>query len=403
MSPPAIVVVGASLAGLNAVEAARDAGFDGRIVVIGAESHAPYDRPPLSKEFLAGSAARDELPLRDDEQLDGLGAEWELGRRASALDLSARTVTLDDGRAIAYDGCVLATGATPRRLPDQPDLDGIFTLRTVDDAVGLAAELDRSPRVTVVGAGFIGSEVAATARGRGCDVTVVEVAPVPLAHVLGEEMGRAVSSLHADHGVALRLGVGVAGFDGAGRVERVRLSDGSSIDADVIVVGVGVAPETDWLDGSGLRLDNGVVCDEFCFAADGVVAAGDIARWPNRAFGDELMRVEHWDNAIQQGRHAAENLVARMSGGEPAPYTPVPWFWSNQYDAKIQYAGRAAPSDEVTVISGSVEDRKFAAVYGRNGRVTAVLAIDKPRPVSLLRGRIGAGITVDEAIKEFAS
>jgi len=400
VSRPTVVVVGASLAGLNAVEGMRDAGFGGRIVVVGAEDRLPYDRPPLSKDVLAGAMPAERTALRDAAHIDSLDAEWELGRRATGLDVGARRLALDDGRSLTFDGLVIATGAAPRRLPNQPDLAGVHVLRTLDDALALSAGLDDTPRVAVVGAGFIGSEVAATARGRGCDVTVIEVAPVPLAHVLGDEMGRAVSQLHRDHGVNLRLGVGVEAFEGDGRVERVRLADGSAVDADVVVVGIGVEPETAWLEGSGLTLDNGVVCDAMCVAAERVVAAGDVARWPNAVF-DEVMRVEHWDNAISQGRHAAENLVRMMAGDDGAPYAPVPWFWSDQYDAKIQYAGRGAPTDEVTVITGSVEERQFAAVYSRAGRVVGVLGIDKPRPVALLRRKIADGVTVDEA-KELA-
>lgn len=395
-----VVVAGASLAGLNAIEALRDAGFEGRVVAVGAEDRLPYDRPPLSKDVLSGAEVAEATALRAPADYDALDVDWELGRRADGLDLGAKSVVLDDGGSISFDGLVIATGASPRRLPGQPELAGVHVLRTLGDCLALGRSLQERPRVVVVGAGFIGSEVAATARGMGCEVTVVEAMPVPLSHVLGDEMGGAISSLHRDHGVDLRVGVGVDGFDGSGRVERVRLADGSAVDADVVVVGVGVAPETGWLDGSGLTIDNGVVCDDACFAAEGVVAAGDVARWPNPVFG-ETMRVEHWDNAIQQGRHAAANLLRGLQGTAPEPYAPVPWFWSDQYDAKIQYAGRAAPNDEVTVITGSVDERKFAAVYGRRGRVVGVLAIDTPRPVAMLRRRIAQGVTVDEALEAF--
>lgn len=398
MTARRVVVAGASLAGLNAAEALRDAGFEGTIVAVGAEDHLPYDRPPLSKDVLAGETRAEATALREPGHYDGLEVDWELGRRVTGLDVDDRKVALDNGMVVPFDGLVIATGASPRRLSGQPDLEGIHLLRTLDDSLDLASELERRPRVVVVGAGFIGSEVAATARGRGCEVTVIEVAPVPLAHALGEEMGRALSSLHGDHGVDVRCGVAVEGFDGSGRVERVRLADGSAVDADVVVVGVGVAPETEWLEDSGVEVDDGVVCDEYCFAADRVVAAGDVARWHNPAF-DETMRVEHWDNAIQQGRHAAQNLLAVLTGGEPEPYSPVPWFWSDQYDAKIQFTGRSAPSDEVTVVEGSVEERRFVAIYGREGRVVGALAINRPRPVALLRGRI-PDVTVDEVMEE---
>lgn len=387
------VIVGASLAGLNAAEALRDAGFDGKIVAVGAEEHLPYDRPPLSKEVLAGEKPPGDTALRDSERYEALEVEWELGRKAAGLDPDDRKLALADGMVLPYDGLVIATGASPRRLPGTPEMEGIHLLRTLDDSIALAAELERKPKVAVVGAGFIGSEVAATAHGRGCDVVVLEAAPVPLAHALGEEMGRAISALHGDHGVDVRCGVGVEGFEGKDRVEAVRLADGSTVAADVVVVGIGVAPDTGWLGDSGLEIDNGVVCDEMCFAAEGVVAAGDVARWPNPRF-DEVMRVEHWDNAIQQGRHAAENLFRVDNGDDPEPYAPVPWFWSDQYDAKIQFAGRAGP--DVEVVDGSVDDRKFAAVYGREGRVTGVLGIGKARVVMQYRMKIADGLAWDD-------
>ena len=310
--------------------------------------------------------------------------------------MASRTVTLDDGSTVTADGILIATGARCRELPTN-GLDGIYTLRGLDDCLSIRAELEASPqRVAVVGAGFIGAEVAATARERGLDVTVIEALPVPLGRVLGTEVGTVCADVHRDHGVDLRLGVGVDGFDGHGRVERVHLSDGTSVDADVVVVGIGVIPNTGWLEGSGLELDNGVVCDETCLAAPGIAAAGDVARWPNRLFG-EIMRVEHWDNAIAQGQHAALRLLA--SDDEAQPYAPVPWFWSDQYDRKIQLAGRARPDDEVRIITGSTEERRFAALYGRAGRLVGVLGFNRPRHVMKYRNLIEQGTSFEEAIK----
>src|SRR6478752_6839786 len=349
MALQTVVVVGASLAGLRATEALRRDGYDGRLVLIGAEPHLPYDRPPLSKQLLAGEWEAQDLALRRAEY-DELQLDLRLGVRATALDAAAKVLTLDPGdgtrQELAFDGALLATGATPRTLPNTPDLEGIFVLRTVDDALDLRARLDSNPRVVVVGAGFIGSEVAATCRGRGLQVTVLEALPAPLVRGLGETLGMVCGELHRDHGVDLRLGVGVAAIEGDGRVERVRLDDGATVEADIVVVGVGVAPVTEWLEGSGLTLDNGVVCDETLLAAPGVVAAGDVARWPNRRFG-ETMRVEHWENAQEQGEHAARTLLGRSE-----PYQPVPWFWSDQYDRKIQLAGRNRPDDEVQIVDG---------------------------------------------------
>ncbi|MCY3577786.1 MAG: FAD-dependent oxidoreductase [bacterium] len=391
-----LAVVGASLAGTRAAESLRREGFDGTITIIGDEPHQPYDRPPLSKQLLAGEWEQDRIALSDDDSLQELGADWRLGRRAVGLDVASRTIALDDGSAVTADGILIATGARCRELPTN-GLGGIYTLRDLDDCLAIRAELEASPqRVAVVGAGFIGAEVAATARERGLEVTVIEALPVPLGRVLGTEVGTVCADVHRDHGVDLRLGVGVDGFEGHGRVERVNLSDGTTVEADVVVVGIGVIPNTEWLEGSGLTLDNGVVCDETCLAAPGIAAAGDVARWPNRLFG-ETMRVEHWDNAIAQGQHAALRLLA--SDGEVQPYAPVPWFWSDQYDRKIQLAGRAAPDDEVRIITGSTEERRFAALYGRAGRLVGVLGFNRPRHVMKYRNLIEQGTSFEEAIK----
>ncbi len=393
-----VTIVGASLAGMRAAEALRAAGFDGAVTVVGDETGAPYDRPPLSKQVLAGEWEPPRISLYDTEALDDLQLTWRLGARAVGFDAASRTVTLADGGSLAADGVVIATGARPRALPGAEGLAGVHTLRTLADSLAIRAEFDASPRrVVVVGAGFIGAEVAATARGRGLDVTMVEMARTPLERVLGAEMGRVCAEVHRDHGVDLRLGVGVAEIAGADHVEQVTLSDGARLDADVVVVGVGVIPNTEWLEGSGLAIGDGVVCDETCLAAPGVVAAGDVARWPNRLFG-QSMRVEHWDNAVEGGMAAARRLLAGDAG---EPLAPVPWFWSDQYDRKIQLAGRCDPGDEVAVVTGSVAERRFAAIYGRAGRITAVLGFNRPRHVMQYRRLIARGATWDEAL-EFA-
>jgi NADPH-dependent 2,4-dienoyl-CoA reductase/sulfur reductase-like enzyme len=369
--------------------------------VIGAESHPPYERPPLSKHVLSGEWDADRVSLAPvGTTSDALDVDWRLGTAARALDLSTRRVELADETSVAFDGLVIATGTRVRTLPGQPDLVGIHTLRTLDDCLALRADLDATPqRVVVVGAGFIGAEVAATARKRGLEVTLLEALDVPLQRVLGDEVGRVCGELHRDHGVDLRLSLGVQSFvdDGHGRVAGVALSDGSTVDADVVVVGVGVVPNTEWLDGSGLTVDNGVVCDETCLAAPDVVAAGDVARWTNRRFG-EVMRVEHWENAQEQGAHAARRLL-----GDLAPYEPVPWFWSDQYDRKIQLAGRSGPDDEVRVVEGSFEDRRFVALYGRAGKVVGVLGMNRPRPVMQYRQLIAAGASWEEALAQAPS
>ena len=345
--------------------------------------------------MLAGDWDTDRTILRPTDDYEPLALDVRLGRRATALALDERVVVLDDGERVAFDGLVIATGASPRVLPGTPDLEGIHVLRTIDDCLAIRAALDAKPRVVVVGAGFIGSEVAATCRGRGLEVTVLEALPVPLARALGDEMGAACGELHRDHGVDLRVNATVAGFEGAGRIERVRLGDGGAVDAELVVLGVGVAPETGWLEGSGLALDNGVVCDAACFAsAPGVVAAGDVARWHNPLFGID-MRVEHWTNAAEQGTAAARALLA---GAGAVPFAPVPYFWSDQYDAKIQFVGVAAPDDEVRVVHGSVAERRFVALYGRAGRLVGALAVSRPRLLMAYRRLIADQASWDDAL-----
>ena len=393
-APQRIVVVGASLAGLRAVEALRRLGYDGRLVLVGAEPHRPYDRPPLSKEVLRGAREPDRIALAKPEAFDALDLELRLGTRAIALDPRARAVVLEGGERLDFDGLLVATGATPRRLPGAPAIAGLYTLRTLDDCIAIRADLERGPRVAVVGAGFIGAEVAATCRQRGLDVTLIETLPVPMAATLGIEIGEICAAAHRDQGVDLRCGVRVDGLEGGDRVERVRLSDGTAVAADVIVVGIGVVPETRWLESSGLALDDGLVCDETLAAAPGIVAAGDVARWPNRLFG-ETMRVEHWTNAVEQGEAAAERLLAQA--GDAKPFATVPFVWSDQYDLKIQSAGFVKSDDEVHIAHGSLDDRRFVALYGRKGRLVGALALNRVRFLMGYRRMIREGASWDEA------
>jgi NADPH-dependent 2,4-dienoyl-CoA reductase/sulfur reductase-like enzyme len=391
-----VVIVGASLAGLRAAEALRARGYDGRLTLVGAEKHLPYDRPPLSKEILRGEWEPDRIGLRRQDY-ESLGAELLLGRRATSLDLAKRTVTLDGTDAVEFGGLVIATGATPRRLgPVHDELAGVHVLRTLDDALAIRAAFQAHPRVVVVGAGFIGLEVAAAARSFGLEVVVVEPQPAPLASVLGAEMGAACARLHRDHGVDLRCGVAVDALEGHGRVERVRLGDGTALSADLVVVGIGVVPVTGWLGGSGLRIENGVVCDSTLSAGpQQVVAAGDVARWHNRLF-DEVMRVEHWTNAVEQGVAAAGRLLA--ADAEAVDYAPVPLFWSDQYEVKVQFAGRVKPDDEVRIVEGRSEEFRFVALYGRKGRLTGALAFRRPRQLLRYVDLIGARASWDDAI-----
>ena len=390
-----VVVVGASLAGLRAAETMRSEGHGGAVVLIGAEPHLPYDRPPLSKQYLAGTWDLDRVTLRTPEKIDELGLDLRLGRRATGLDLAAKSVALDDGSAVSFDALVVATGARPRPLQGSEGIAGVHLLRTLDDCQALRdATADPGTRLVVVGAGFIGAEVAATCHGRGLDVTVLEALPVPLARALGEQMGAACAALHERNGVRLRTGTAVAGLrTDAGdppRITGVELADGTVVPADVVVVGIGVVPVTEWLEGSALEVRNGVVADATLHAADGVVVAGDVARWPDDD-GDGDIRVEHWTNAAEQGVHAAKSLLAGRKAA--MAYRPVPYFWSDQYDVKIQVLGLPGPDDDVEVVDGSLADGRFVALYGRHGKLTAALGFGRPRQLmgyrSLLESRAG--------------
>lgn len=391
-----VVVVGASLAGLRALQALRRAGFSGRLIAIGEENEPPYDRPPLSKEVLAGKWDVERTRLLRPED-DALAVEWRLGQRAEALDLGARQLRLAGGESVGFDGLVIATGTYARRLPGAPPLAGIHVLRTLDDCLALRAALDASPRVVVIGAGFIGLEVAATCRGRGLEVTVIESLAAPLERGLGATLGAYVGEIHRDQGVDLRLGANVARLVGATRVEAVELADGTRIPADVVLVGIGAAPSTGWLEGSGLELADGVVCDATCRTtrAPFVVAAGDVARWPNPLF-EGSMRIEHWTNATEQADHAAATLLAGESGGEP--FAPVPFVWSDQYDRKIQVAGRLEGADETRIVDGSLEERRFVMLFGSRGRVCGVLGLNRPRLVMKARALIRARAPFSDAV-----
>jgi NADPH-dependent 2,4-dienoyl-CoA reductase/sulfur reductase-like enzyme len=381
-----VAVVGASLAGLSAARSLRKQGYDGRLVVIGDELHRPYDRPPLSKEFLAGTLGEADLSLETDDE--DLRAEWLLGARAAGLDRTERAVRLADGREVRADGIVIATGAVARTLPGSEGLAGVHTLRTLDDARALRDELARGGRLVVIGGGFIGAEVASTAYALGLDVTVVEAAPTPLAGPLGARMGDIVSALHVDHGVRLLCGVGVKGLSGERRVEAVLLEDGRSIPGDIVVVGVGARPCVEWLEGSGVELDNGVKCGaDGRTSLAGVVAVGDCASWYDPRAGAHR-RVEHWTGARERPDAAIATLLA---GGAVEPGVPrPPYFWSDQYGVKIQFAGHAAAADSVTIEAGAADDRDVLAVYRRAGVPVAVLGMNQPRLFTRWRKQLAA-------------
>jgi 3-phenylpropionate/trans-cinnamate dioxygenase ferredoxin reductase component len=378
--PGAIVIVGASAAGLATAEALRRRGYDGALTLVGEERRSPYDRPPLSKQVLAGTWEPEKALLRDDDALAGLSAELLLGQAAAGLDVAGRRVRLADGGAIGYDALVIATGVTPRQLPGA-DLTGVHVLRTLDDALALRTGLLARPKVVVVGAGFLGAEVAAVARQMGLEVTLADPLPVPMYRQLGPLVGGLIARLHRDHGVEVRCSTKVSRFlANAGQVTGVELADGSVLDADLVVLAIGSVPATAWLADSGLSISNGVECDDRCLAGPEIYAAGDVASWPHPDFGVRL-RLEHRMNATEQGIAVAGNLL-----GDRRPFAPVPYFWTDQYDTKIQAYGIFPPDADFQVISGSLASRRFAAAYGRRGTVTGILGWNaSPREIRALR------------------
>ncbi|MEU6557004.1 FAD-dependent oxidoreductase [Streptomyces sp. NPDC046915] len=374
-----IVVAGASMAGLRAAEQLRAAGWSGAITLVGDEPHMPYNRPPLSKEVLAGKAPFETLAFRPRASVSDV--EWRLGTRVVTARLGERTVRLDDGGALSYDGLVVATGMRPRRLNCPGPPVGRHTVRTLDDARGLRDELTRpGVRVVVVGAGFIGCEVAATAVGLGvAEVTVVDPLPLPMAGPLGELLGRALLRRHEERGVRFALGTGVAGFTGEDRVTGVVLSDGSALPADVVVESVGSVANTEWLDGNGLDLADGVLTDELLRVGGRpeVVAVGDVARFPNARYDGVPRRVEHWSVPADTAKHAARTLVGHLTGdqAESASFAPLPTFWSDQHDFRLQAFGAPALGKaDVRVLDGD-PDGDVLVGYHRDGRLVGVVAL----------------------------
>ena len=371
-----VAIVGASLAGARAAQELRTQGFDGRVVLIGEEPHLPYDRPPLSKAFLAGTAPRESLDLLDAEDLASL--DVRLGTRADSLDASTGSLLLSGG-PLAADGVVVATGGRARTLPGTESVAGVHVLRTLADALALRAELLPGARAVIVGGGFIGAEVASTAARLGLDVTVLEALPTPLVRVLGPQLGSLCARLHERNGVALRCGASVAELTtAAGRVTGVTLASGEQLAADVVVVGIGMTPAVEWLAGSGLAVDNGVrTCAGLVTSLPNVVAVGDVA-----AYGEAGTRHEHWTNAVEQAPVAVANLLA---GRVVREYEPSGYVWSDQYAGTLQLAGHPRPDDEVTFEDGGPDDESFVAAYRRDGRIVAVFGFNHPRGFGRLR------------------
>lgn len=383
-APGRVLVVGASASGLTTAEALRRKGYTGALTVLGDEPHVPYDRPPLSKQVLAGEWEPDRAALRPEDVLAALGAEFVLGDPAVALDPATRTVRTESGRELTADAVVIATGVRARRLPGQDALAGVHVLRTLDDALALRGDLLAGRRLVVVGEGVLGSEIAATGRGLGLDVTLTGPLDAPMALQVGPLVSGVLADLHTERGVRLRLGNGVTGLtdDGAGRVAGVRLGSGETLPADVVVVAIGAIPATEWLADSGLRLDNGVLCDATCRAADGIYAVGDVARWHHEWLGRPV-RLENRTNATEQAMAVAAAIL-----GDDRPYAPVPYFWTDQFDAKLQVHGFLPPEAEVEVVEGDLTARRFVARYRLDGVVTGVLGWNMPKQARMRRQEI---------------
>ena len=397
-----VVIVGASLAGLRAAQALRKRSFAGSITLIGEEPHAPYDRPPLSKQLLSGEWPAEKLFFHNREKHDALELEQRVGVAARSLSVSTNEVELANGERVPYDGLIIATGARTRQLAAAKDLAGVYCLRTLDDALAIRAALEHKPRVVVVGAGFIGLEVAASCRKLGLAVTVVEPQTLPLLGPLGAAAARSVHELHRGHSVEFHLGRAVTAVQGTGRVECLLLDDGSALDCDLLVVGIGVDPETRWLAGSGVALEargGGVICDStLATNVPNIVAAGDVVRWPN-AGNSERVSVPHWSNAVEQGQAAATRL---LEGPSTAPFTHMPYFWSDQYDRKLQSAGSVRGSDVFEVVQGSLEAASFVGLYSRDDRLTGVLSSNAPAAFLRARKLIAQTAPLSEARAAFA-
>jgi 3-phenylpropionate/trans-cinnamate dioxygenase ferredoxin reductase component len=389
-----IVIVGASLAGLRAAQAIRSAGEDGEVVVVGAEPHLPYTRPPLSKGFLQGV---------EDEASTDLGGEtldvtWRLGVAAIGLDPDRRELELAGGEHLRYRRLVIATGSSPRKwMGPGAELDGVVTLRDRDDARALRERFARRPRVVTVGAGFIGCEVACTARACGLEVTMVDIASHPMP-ALGSELGAWAAQQHRTHGVELRMGVGVESIEGDERVEAVRLADGSRLEADVAVIALGALPEIGWLEGSGLSLAQGVSCDATLTSVShpDVLAAGDVCRWPHPLTGEEPLRVEHWNNAVEQGRLAGRNVL--LEPGVRAPHQTVPSMWSDQFGFRIQAVGLPHLADSMHVMEVNPGGDRLVFAAERRGALYAAVAVAAPRRLLWYRREIERGAPFEEAL-----
>ena len=397
-----MVVVGASLGGLRTATTLRSLGFEGRITLVGDEPHLPYDRPPLSKEVLTGEKEPADAFFRTPEFFEEQGIGLRLGSPAVGIDAGGRTIRLGNGEELEYGAAVIATGARARTLPGAEGIPRVHVMRTLDDAAAIRSSLEDARRLVVVGAGFIGSEVAASARHRGVEVVVLEAADQPLAAAVGREVGKRCAELHGLYGAELRCGAGVAGVrEMPGGGLAVELSDGGEVGCNAVVVGIGVIPNVEWLEGSGVEIDLGaVVCDRYLRTSlPDVYAVGDLASWDNPRFGRQ-MRVEHWTNTVEQAVAAARNILNVSRGDDPSPYEVVPYFWSDQYGHRLQLVGLA--SEDVVFVDDPPGEPALLALYRNGDRLGGAFAIDRVGPLMKMRGLLMRGAGFDEAL-EFAS
>ena len=394
-----IVVAGASLAGVRAIEALRREGYGGEIVSLSAEKDMPYDRPPLSKQFLTGKFEETQISLRRDG-FDDLEVDWRLGVRAQALDPTARRVTLSDGGSVEYGGLLIATGSTARSLPFGSGLGGVHLLRSLEDARSLKLDLAKARRLVVIGAGFIGMEVAASARELGLEVAVVESLATPLLRGLGQPLGQVIGRRFEDHGVSLHCGAGVKALVGESHVSGVTLSDGTRLEADVVVVGIGAGPACDWLVDSGLELSQGVQCDATgATTLPDVAAAGDVACWFDPRRGESVRR-EHWTSAVEQAAVAARRLLAGT--GPVEDLQAVPYVWSDLFEMRLAMVGEPAMGDEIKIVEGETDAERFLALMGHEGRLVGAVGLKRPRQVNACRKLLGQGVSLAEAASEFS-
>lgn len=386
------VIIGAGMAGNATAETLRKQGFDGEIHLVGAELHRPYDRPPLSKEFLRGDKEQEKLYFKPEEFYSEQSIELHLGTGAASLDLTSKTVVLSNSDTLHFDKLLLATGARVKTLPiPGSDLYGVHYLRTIEDAQVISQSMNGASRVAIVGAGFIGSEVAAVCKTSGLEVTVLEIQPQPMAHILGEEMGAIYANLHTSRGIDLRLSEGISEIRGSSRAEQVITNQGSVIDCDFVVIGVGITPDTTLAAAAGLDVNGGILINEFCQTSHpDIYAAGDVANWFHPGLGRRLC-VEHWDNALNQGAAAAKSML-----GNPEPYSPTLYFWSDQYDLNIQYLGHATEWEEIAV-RGNPAEEKFTAFYLKEASVHGALVVNNFRDVRPTRTLISQKTSVTAA------